>query len=111
MTVVLDGLVLHEDRIRANLHILQDVNMAESVMIALTQRGMDRQEAHELVRVASMEARAAERPLAEVLAARPAVTNLVATDELDGLLDPERYTGTAAAQVDRLAERLGPRAL
>ena len=49
--------------------------------------------------------------LAEVLAERPAVTDLVATNELDGLLDPERYTGTAAAQVDRLAERLGPRAL
>ncbi len=38
MTVVLDGLVLHEERIRANLHILQGVNMAESVMIALAGR-------------------------------------------------------------------------
>ncbi|MEN6516682.1 MAG: adenylosuccinate lyase [Methanospirillum sp.] len=111
MTVVLYELVLHEDRIRANLHILQDVNMAESVMIALTRRGMDRQEAHEIVRVASMEARAAERPLADVLAARPAVTALVATSELEGLLDPEHYTGTAQAQVERLVERLGPRAL
>ncbi|HOV68640.1 MAG TPA: adenylosuccinate lyase, partial [Methanoregulaceae archaeon] len=42
MTTVLDGLVLHEDRIHQNLHILYDINMAESVMISLTQRGMDR---------------------------------------------------------------------
>jgi adenylosuccinate lyase len=111
MTVVLDGLVLHQDRIRANLHILHDVNMAESVMIALTQRGMDRQEAHELIRVASMEARDAERPLGAVLSARPGVTALVAPDELAALLDPGRYVGTAVAQVERLAARLAPLAL
>ncbi|NLX48859.1 MAG: adenylosuccinate lyase [Methanospirillum sp.] len=111
MSVVLDGLVLHEDRIRANLHILQDVNMAESVMIALAQRGMDRQEAHEVIRVASMEARAAGRPLADVLASRPVVTDRVPPGELAGLLDPERYIGTAVIQVDRLVERLAPRAL
>ena len=111
MTIVLDGLVLHVDRIRANLHILQDVNMAESVMIALTRRGMDRQEAHEMVRVASMEARAAERPLADVLAARPAVTALVAHERARWPPRPRTLHRNGSAQVERLVERLGPRAL
>lgn len=111
MTVVLDGLVLHEDRIHANLHILHDVNMAESVMIALTQSGMGRQDAHELVRVASMDARSEGRPLAEVLATHTAVTELIEPGELARLVDPERYIGTAVLQVERLVERLAPRAL
>lgn len=111
MTVVLDGLVLREDRIHANLHILHDVNMAESVMIALTQLGMGRQDAHELVRVASMDARSEGRPLAEVLATRTAVTELIEPGELARLVDPERYIGTAVLQVERLVERLAPRAL
>jgi len=111
MGTVLEGLVLHEDRIEQNLHILQDVNMAESVMIALTQRGMDRQEAHERIRVASMEAIASRRPLAAVLRDLPEVTALVAPGELETLLDPGRYIGTAVLQVDRLVERLAPRAL
>lgn len=111
MTVVLDGLVLREDRIHANLHILHDVNMAESVMITLTQLGMGRQDAHELVRVASMDARSEGRPLAEVLATRTAVTELIEPGELARLVDPERYIGTAVLQVERLVERLAPRAL
>ena len=111
MTVVLDGLVLREDRIHANLHILHDVNMAESVMITLTQLGMGRQDAHELVRVASMDARSEGRPLAEVLATRTAVTELIEPGELARLIDPERYIGTAVLQVERLVERLAPRAL
>lgn len=111
MTTVLEGLVLHEDRIDHNLHILQDVNMAESVMIALTQRGMDRQVAHERIRVASMEARSSSRPLAEVLRGIPEVVALIDPQEIETLLDPGRYTGTAIIQVDRLAERLLPQAL
>jgi adenylosuccinate lyase len=111
MTTVLDRLVLHEDRIARNLHILQDVNMAESVMIALTQRGMDRQEAHERIRVASMEARASEQPLAAVLANLPVVTALIGPGELATLLDPGRYIGTSVEQVERLIARLAPRAL
>lgn len=111
MTSVLDGLVLHEDRIHANLHLLQDVNMAESVMIALTNRGMDRQEAHELIRITSMAARESCRPLADLLADQGAVRALIEPGELGRLLDPEAYTGTAVAQVERLVESLRSRAL
>ena len=111
MTTVLDGLVLHVDRIEQNLHILQDVNMAESVMIALTQRGMDRQVAHERIRIASMEARESRRPLAEVLGVIPEIVALIAPSEIETLLDPRRYTGTAIVQVERLIERLQLRAL
>ncbi|HOT94408.1 MAG TPA: adenylosuccinate lyase [Methanoregulaceae archaeon] len=111
MTTVLDGLVLHEDRIHQNLHILYDINMAESVMISLTQRGMDRQVAHERIRIASMEARASQRPLAEVLREIPEVTALVGPSEIETLLDPTRYIGTAVEQVERVVERLRSRAL
>ena len=63
MIRVLEGLCIREDRIRDNLNFLHGVNMAESIMIELTKKGMDRQEAHEIVRVASMEALAEKRAL------------------------------------------------
>ncbi|KUG15046.1 adenylosuccinate lyase [hydrocarbon metagenome] len=106
LTGVLEGLVIREENIRKNLDLLHGINMAESVMIALAERGMDRQEAHERVRVASMQALAEGVSLEAVLAADPVVAARLPRKEIRGLLDPEQYIGTAVAQVDRLCERL-----
>ncbi|HQC13284.1 MAG TPA: adenylosuccinate lyase, partial [Methanoregulaceae archaeon] len=56
MTDVLENLYLNREQIRRNLDLLHGINMAESVMIELTKRGMGRQSAHELIRTSSMEA-------------------------------------------------------
>ncbi|HDR74214.1 MAG TPA: adenylosuccinate lyase [Methanoculleus sp.] len=108
MAGVLEGLVIHEDAIRRNLMLLQGVNMAESVMIELTRRGMDRQEAHETVRVASMQALRDQRPLADILGAHPGVAALTTPEEIADLLEPDAYIGTAVGQVDRLVTKLAP---
>ena len=108
MTDVVEGLEFDRARIRKNLMMLRGVNLAESVMIELTKRGMSRQEAHEVMRTASMQALALDRDLAQVLSERPEVTVFVTRDELDGLLDPDAYIGTAVRQVDRLIEKLRP---
>jgi adenylosuccinate lyase len=106
LTRVLEGLVIREEHIRKNLDLLHGVNMAESVMIALAGKGMDRQEAHELVRVASMKALSEKKPLAEVLLANPAVAMCISQKEMKDLLSPDRYIGTAVKQVERLHGKL-----
>ncbi len=108
MTKVLTGLNIREENIRRNLGLLQGVNMAESVMIELTRRGMDRQDAHERVRVASMIALEENRPVAEVFAGDGAVAALLTTDEITALLNPDNYIGTAVVQVERLNAKLRP---
>ncbi len=108
MVRVLEGLCIREDRVRENLNFLQGVNMAESVMIELTKKGMDRQEAHEIVRVTSMEALAGKRALAVVLANRPEVSRLLTPEEIGELLNPDNYIGTAVRQVERLIKKLTP---
>lgn len=111
MTTVLEGLTLREENIRRNLHILHGINMAESVMIRLAEKGMDRQQAHEFVREASMEALARGKPLDEILAANTSVTACLSRNEIRDLLDPEKYIGTAVEQVERLEKRLAARYL
>lgn len=111
MTTVLGGLTLREENIRKNLHLLHGINMAESVMIRLTERGMDRQQAHEIIRVASMKALAEGKPLEEILAGNRDVTACLSRDAIRELLDPEQYTGTAVRQVERLEKRLSARYL
>ena len=111
MTTVLEGLALREENIRKNLNLLHGINMAESVMIRLAEKGMDRQQAHEIVRVASMKALGEGRPLEEILAGNRDVTACLSRDGIRELLDPGRYTGTAVRQVERLEKRLSARYL
>jgi len=108
MVKVLEGLTIREENVRKNLDLLHGVNLAESVMIELTKRGMGRQEAHEAVRVASMTALAGRRPIAGVLGEDPAVAAVLNGSEISGLLDPENYIGTAVEQVERVIAKLAP---
>jgi adenylosuccinate lyase len=108
MTGVIEGLTIDEENVRRNLTILDGIPLAESVMVELTKRGMGRQDAHEAVRVASMEAFRRRGDLAPLLAKNPHVKKFLSRKELDGLLDPAKYTGTAPEQVDRVIARLSP---
>lgn len=111
MTTVLKTLTIREENVRKNLNLLHGINMAESVMIRLAEKGMDRQQAHEVVRVASMDAIAAGISLEETLAGNREVSACLSQSEIRALLDPERYTGTAVRQVERLERKLSEKYL
>jgi len=108
MTIVLDGLVINRAAIRRNLAFLHGINMAESVMIELTRKGMNRQDAHERVRVASMQALVEERPLADVLGLDPEILRYCSKTNIAALLNPDSYIGTSVRQVERVIEKLSP---
>ncbi|HJJ44103.1 MAG TPA: adenylosuccinate lyase [Methanocorpusculum sp.] len=108
MTGVLENLTINIDSVERNLRYLHGINLAESVMIELTKRGMKRQDAHEMIRDASMEALAAKMPLADILAGKPQITQYVSTEEIEKLLRPETYVGLAGVQVENLIRKLAP---
>jgi adenylosuccinate lyase len=108
MARVIDGLVINRAAIRRNLAFLHGINMAESVMIELTKKGMNRQDSHERVRMASMQALAEGKALADVLATDPEVVLYSSKAEITALLNPDAYTGTAVQQVECLTEKLSP---
>ncbi|OPY40784.1 MAG: adenylosuccinate lyase [Methanoregulaceae archaeon PtaU1.Bin222] len=108
MIRVIEGLTLKPERIARNLEILQGVNMAESVMIELTRKGMNRQEAHEVMRKASMDALSKGTPLSTILSKDEAVKRYISPGEIRLFLDPGHYIGTAPAQVDRVIAKLTP---
>jgi adenylosuccinate lyase len=108
MTRVLSGLTINRKNVRKNLSLLGGVPLAESVMMELTRRGMGRQEAHAVLRESSMQALAGGKTLASVLSGNQQVTALIPRKEIEALLEPEHYIGTALAQVDRLIARLSP---
>lgn len=106
MTAVISGLEIHEDAVGRNLAWLQGVNLAESVMLELTRRGMPRQDAHEIIRRASLQALDGGCPLEEILSAVPAVAELLPAEEIAGFFTAESYLGLAVEQTESLIQRL-----
>ncbi len=102
---VIKNLRIFPERISRNLQLTRGLHMAEAVMIELARRGMNRQEAHKLLRRCSSKAVLEHLPLADILKAEPEITKYLSPKEIDALLDPYRYLGVAPAIVDRVTSK------
>ena len=101
---VTDGLKVYpkviEKRLRSELPFMA----TENIMMDAVKAGGDRQELHEKIRTLSMEAgrnvkeEGKENNLLELIAADPSFN--LTLEELQNTMDPARYTGRAAVQVD-----------
>ncbi len=103
---LVENLVFHDKSIKHNLNLSQGRIMAESIMIALTEKGMNRQEAHELVRKCAMDSFEKEKPFIDFLARNKKVKEYLPGKELEKIMKPENYLGTAVQQVERLLKEL-----
>jgi adenylosuccinate lyase len=105
-TRTLSRLQLRPENIERNLTMLHGLNMAENVMVELAKKGVGRQQAHEIMRQSSMAAFEQKRELAKVLLENETVLRHLSANDIDALLDPHQYIGTAVAQVERVCEKL-----
>jgi len=99
MTALLEGLEFYPGNIQRNLELTRGLVMAERVMMALVEKGMGRQEAHEAVRELAQTAFKEKKGLKEVLAESPEGKKF-SEKELDELMDPATYLGMADSIVD-----------
>lgn len=105
MNNIFSNLVVNENRMRANLEMTNGVIMAEAVMMALVKKGWSRQEAHEVIRKASMQAQTQGISLKDALIMYNDVMASIG-NEIEDILDPENYIGMAPKLVDITVKRL-----
>lgn len=105
MTGIIANLRVDEKRMRENLELTRGRAMSEAVMIALTRKGMSRQEAHELLRKLAMKSEVERRHFREVLLEDKVVRSKLSVKEIDEALNPANYLGTALEQVNRMVEK------
>jgi adenylosuccinate lyase len=103
---VIENLRFYPENIRRNLELLRGLNMGEAVMIELAKRGVGRQEAHELVRTSAMKAHDTGQHFKNVLLETPEIAKYLTAKDIENLVNPDKYIGTAVEQVEVLVAKL-----
>jgi len=98
------NLVVHPDRMLANLEATRGFVLSESVMLALAEK-TGKQSAHRLVYEVAMRAQETGRPLKEALLAEPAITAHLPPAAIEALFDYRRQAGLCREMVDRLLQQ------
>ncbi|MHA1212031.1 MAG: lyase family protein, partial [Candidatus Heimdallarchaeota archaeon] len=98
---VTSGLYINIDQMTKNLKMSKGLVMAEAIMTELVKNGMDRQEAHELLRENSMKAYKNNSELLEALKGDKRILEFIPKNELKEIFDhPDNYLGTAKEQIE-----------
>jgi adenylosuccinate lyase len=102
-TFIVEGLEVDPARMAENLEASHGNIYSQRVLLKLTDSGLPRQVAYELVQRHAMRAWAERRPLLELLTADPAVTERLGPAELKACFDPAWYV----RNVDTIFRRAG----
>jgi adenylosuccinate lyase len=105
MNWIIDELRVDQRNMLKNLELTQGRLMSEAVMIALTKKGMNRQEAHELLRKLALRSEQEGRRFREMLLEDKVVSGKLNKKEVDKALNPLNYLGTATSQVDSMVKK------
>jgi adenylosuccinate lyase len=96
-TFIVEGLDVDPARMAENLDLSQGNIYSQRVLLKLTESGLARQVAYELVQRHAMRAWKERRPLLELLAADPAVTERLGPADLKACFDPGWYVRNVEA--------------
>jgi adenylosuccinate lyase len=99
---VFSNLVVRPANMRRNIESSNGLIMAEAVMIALVGKGIGRQDAHAIVRKASLDVEKNGLNLMETLLAVKTIKGVISEKELTKVMDPRNYVGMAPKIVDEV---------
>ena len=106
ITQNLKGLEFDEIKIEENLNLTRGACLTEKVMVQLVNRGIGRQEGHEILRQASIKARKENIDMSDILIGNKEIKEKFSKEELNDIFDPHKYIGNAVEQVDNLIKVL-----
>jgi adenylosuccinate lyase len=101
-----ENLVIHADRMQANLEATGGFVLSEAVMLALAER-IGKQSAHALVYETAMNTHTAGHGLKEAILNNPQICAHLSPEEIETLFDYRQHTGQCAAMVDQVLAELG----
>jgi len=105
MISVIGNLRINKQRMLENTQLTQGRALSEAVMMALVRKGVNRQDAHELLRKLTIESETKKQPFKDILLKDKFVYTRLAEAEIDEALNPKNYLGTAIKQAEEIARK------
>ena len=99
----LKNLKIDPQRMLENLNLTRGIIFSEDIMLALTEKGMGREDAHTLLQELTLQAWERDLGFKEVLLADPKITNILSEEEIDSCLSPQRHL----KHIDQIFARFG----
>ena len=90
-TFIIRGLQVYPERMRENLEASYGLPFSQRVLLALIEKGMNRQEAYKIVQSNAMRAWEQRTPYIELLSEDPAIAAHLSSGELVALFDHDFY--------------------
>ena len=100
---ILKNLKVYPDRMLENLNLTRGIIFSEDVMLALAGKGMNREDAHELLQELALKSWDQKQEFEEVLLADSQITVLLSKEEIKACLDPQRHL----KNIDQIFSRFG----
>ena len=88
---LVEGLQVYPENMRRNMEITRGLYASQSVLLMLTEKGLDRQEAYEAVQRAAMKTWKADGNFTDNLAAEPIVARYLTKEDIAQACSPERH--------------------
>ncbi len=98
---LLDGLVVHKDRMLQNLQISNGLILSEALMMELAPL-IGKQKAHDLLHQLALKVIENKTNLMQAVLEEPLIAQSISSDRLEELLDPHNYLGLAQSMVENV---------
>ena len=106
LTSIIEEVEFDEIKIEENLNLTKGAVLSEKIMVNLVEKGIGRQEGHEILRNAAIKAKKENRFLKEILIENPNIAEVFTKTEIDNLLNPHKYLGKAVEQTENILKFL-----
>lgn len=103
LTDVIDKLIVYPENMLKNLSRTNGLIFSQSVLLALTNKGMKREDAYQLVQSCAMDVWQTGKSFRDILKSKAELTKNLNSDELDSLFDLNK----SIKNVDYIFERVG----
>ena len=103
MTKIIDNLLVYPDHMARNLNATRGLIFSQEVLLALTKKGMKREDAYKMVQEQAMKVWKEEKEFKALLLGNEEVMKILSKKELDELFDPKR----SLKHVDYIFEQVG----
>ncbi len=106
LTNIIQEVEFDEERIEENLNLTKGACLSEKIMLNLVEKGIGRQEGHEILRKAAIKAKKENRFIKEILLENGKIMESFTKDEIDDMLNPHNYIGKSLELLENLLKFL-----